>query len=128
MVLRPLRHADTDVSVTRTEDGGYQVHSIRAARWVQMLPLEDRDAVRYIQARLRRGGIEAALIDAGARTGDEVVIGDVVFDFDPELDDLPEEERLAVLAAEAAEAAREEAEARGDVLPDDVLEELEDDR
>jgi GTPase len=45
--------------------------------------------------------VERALIEAGARAGDEVVIGDAVFDFEPELDDLPPEEREAVLAAEA---------------------------
>gem|GEM_PF-5810794 len=37
-----------------------------------------------------------------------MVIGDAVFDFEPELDDLPAEEREAVLAAEAEEELDEQ--------------------
>ncbi len=66
-----------------------------------MLPIEDREAARYLQGRLRRAGVEKALVTAGARAGDEVVIGEAVFDFEPDLDDLPQDERDAVLAAEA---------------------------
>ena len=72
----------------------------RVERWVQMLPLEIPDAVRYLQGRLRRAGVEKALVKAGARAGDDVVIGDTVFEFDPDVEDLPEEERLAILAAD----------------------------
>ena len=110
VVLRPLRYAGDAVTVEVTDTGAYRVISDRAERWVQMLPLESFEAVRYLQGRLRRGGIEGALIEAGARTGDEVVIGEVVFDFDPDLADLPEDERLAVLAAEAEDEARERGE------------------
>jgi hypothetical protein len=45
-----------------------------------------------------------------------VVIGDAVFDFEPELDDLPPEEREAVLAAEA------EADLEDDDLSDPMAE------
>lgn len=128
VVLRPLQHGGDDVRVERTTDGAFEVHSVRASRWVQMLPLDDRDAVRYLQGRLRRGGIEAALIDAGARTGDDVVIGDAVFEFDPELDDLPTEERDAILAAEALEEVDlDEAAEQGlvEALPEEVVDDLE---
>ena len=102
IVLRPAP-TGPDFAVTRLGEGSYEVTGERVERWVQMLPLEDWEAVRYLQGRLRRAGVERALIDAGARSGDEVVIREAVFDFEPNLDDLPAEEREAVLAAEAEE-------------------------
>ena len=100
-VVIQLAPRGPDFSVQRGEDGAYHVVGRRVERWVQMLPLEDRGAVRYLQGRMRRAGVERALISAGARSGDDVVIGDAVFTFDPELDDLPPEERAALLAGEA---------------------------
>jgi GTPase len=99
VLLRPTPRG-SDTVVRRDEDGAYLVTGERVERWVQMLPLEDHGAVRYLQGRLRRAGVEAALVAAGARAGDEVVIGELVFDFDPELDDLPEDERAVLLAEE----------------------------
>ncbi|MFA9430850.1 GTPase ObgE [Egicoccus sp. AB-alg2] len=98
VVLR-LTSRERDFEVTSTDDG-YQVLGDRVERWVQMLPLDDWEAVRYLQGRLRRAGVEKALIEAGARKGDDVVIGEMVFEFDPDLDDLPAEERDAILAGE----------------------------
>jgi GTP-binding protein len=99
VVLR-LAPQQRDVEVTRDELGRFVVVGERVERWVQMLPLEDVEAVRYLQGRLRRAGVERQLVDAGARRGDDVVIGDAVFEFDPELEDLPEDEREALLAEE----------------------------
>lgn len=99
VVLRPKALA-APVSVEREEDGAYRVVSRRVERWVAMLPVEEPDAARYLQGRMRRAGVEKALIAAGARVGDTVVIGGVEFAFQPELDDLPPEEREAVLAGE----------------------------
>lgn len=90
-----------DYTVGRHLTGAFEVRGERVERWVQMLPIEDWEAVRYLQGRLRRAGVERALIAAGARHGDDVVIGDVMFTFSPDLDDLPPEERAAVLAGEA---------------------------
>ncbi len=100
-VVLELAPAGPDFTVQRGGDGAYHVVGRRVERWVQMLPLEDRGAVRYLQGRMRRAGVEKALIAAGARSGDDVVIADAVFTFDPELDDLPADERAAVLAGEA---------------------------
>jgi hypothetical protein len=52
---------------------------------------------------MRRAGVERALISAGARQGDTVVIGGIEFLFRPELDDLPPDERAAILAGEIDE-------------------------
>ena len=98
VVLR-LTQRTKDFEVVAAE-GRFEVIGERVERWVQMLPIEDWEAARYLQGRLRRAGVEKALVDAGARKGDDVVIGDVVFDFDPDLDDLPAEEREASLAGE----------------------------
>ncbi len=100
VVIR-LEPTGPDFAVRADAEGRFVVTGRRIERWVQMLPIADWEAARYLQGRLRRAGVERALIDAGARAGDEVVIGDAVFDFEPELDDLPAEEREAVLAAEA---------------------------
>jgi len=100
VVVRPRRH-EAAARIVLLEDGAYQVLSERVERWVAMLPVEIPDAARYLQGRLRRAGVERALIAAGARVGDTVVIGGIEFVFRPELDDLPPEEREAVLAGEA---------------------------
>ena len=84
---------DRGFEVGRDDAGRYVVTGRRIRRWVQMLPSDNPDALRYLQGRLRRAGIERALIDAGARAGDDVVIGGAVFEFTPEFDDLPEGER-----------------------------------
>ncbi len=97
-----------DYTVGRHASGAFEVRGERIERWVQMLPLEDWEAVRYLQGRLRRAGVERALVAAGARTGDDVVIGGVVFGFTPDLEDLPPDERAAVLAGEEDEVADRE--------------------
>ncbi len=113
-VLLRLVPQGNDLTVERDGDA-FLVSGGRIRRWVQMLPLEDAGAVRYLQGRLRRAGVEKALVAAGARAGDEVVIGDLVFDFDPELQDLPPAERAAILAAEAEDAAADDDDADPDV-------------
>ena len=102
VVLRPRGH-EAAVRIEVEEDGAYRVVSERIARWVAMLPIDEPDAARYLQGRMRRAGVERALIAAGARVEDTVVIGDVEFAFSPEIDDLPPDEREAVLAGEADE-------------------------
>lgn len=88
-------------TIERDDAARYVVRGRQVERWVQMLPIEIPDAARYLQGRLKRAGVERALVDAGARQGDDVVIGDAVFEFTPELEDLPAEEREAVLAGAA---------------------------
>lgn len=98
ITLPPRREQPTIVE--RDDAGRYVVRGDRVERWVQMTPLDNREAARHLQGRLRREGVERMLVDAGAREGDEVAIGGAVFDFTPDLADLPEEEREAVLAGE----------------------------
>lgn len=107
VVIR-LERSGPDFEVVRDETGAFRVVGRRIERWVQMLPLEIPDAVRYLQGRLRRAGVEKALVKAGVRAGDDVAIGDVVFEFEPAVEDLPVDEREAILAADAADAGGEE--------------------
>jgi GTP-binding protein len=100
VVLRPLQVVD-DLRV-QLLDRAYHVHGERVQRWVRMLDTTNSEATRFLQGRLKRAGVEKLLIAAGARTGDEVVIDDLVFEFDPDPRDLPDEERAALLAAELA--------------------------
>ena len=120
VVLR-LAPRTAAVSVERGGDGSFHVRGPRVERWVQMLPLEAPDAVRYLQGRLRRAGVERALVRAGARAGDEVVIGSAVFEFAPDPEDLPPDERDAMLAAELADELAADASGAGEELADEVL-------
>lgn len=71
------------VTVVR-EDRAYRVVSQKAERLIARFDLGNDDAVAYLQERFSTMGIEDALTKAGAVEGDEVRIGDAVFDFIPE--------------------------------------------
>ncbi|HEX9888350.1 MAG TPA: GTPase ObgE [Nitriliruptorales bacterium] len=105
------------------QDDLYRVAGRRVERWVQMTPLSNPEAARYLQGRLRRAGVEKALVAAGAREGDDVAIGDAVFEFSPDITDLPEDEREAILAGELDEEPdldEADLEALGDVVHGDA--------
>jgi len=66
------------------EGDAYRVRSARVEQLVAMTPLANSRAVRHLQRRLAALGVEAALEREGAGEGDEVVIGEVRFEFMPE--------------------------------------------
>ncbi len=66
------------------EEGYYRVLGDEVEGLVRRLDLDRPQALAYVQARLRRMGVEEELLRLGAREGDTVVIGDHVFDFLPE--------------------------------------------
>ncbi|HVL89604.1 MAG TPA: GTPase ObgE [Actinomycetota bacterium] len=72
------------VHVVREDDGAFRVISDKAERLVARFDLDNDDAVAYLQERFSTLGVEDALTKAGAVEGDEVRIGDAVFDFLPE--------------------------------------------
>jgi GTP-binding protein len=63
------------------------VRGEKPERWVRQTDFANDEAVGYLADRLGRLGVEDQLLRAGARGGDEVVIGDgdeaVVFDWEP---------------------------------------------
>ena len=105
-VLRPAGKKRRDFTVERDNDA-YVVRGERIERWIRMTDLSNDDAVRYLQGRLQAAGVERALIAAGAREGDVVDLGGFVFDFTPEIRDLPPEELAAMDAKELAELEAE---------------------
>ncbi|MGH3666247.1 MAG: Obg family GTPase CgtA, partial [Egibacteraceae bacterium] len=88
-VLRPAEHAGDDVHVERVDEG-WRIRSERVERWVVMTDLDNPEAVRHLQGRMVRAGVEEALRRAGARPGDAVDIAGAVFDFSPDVVDEPD--------------------------------------
>jgi GTP-binding protein len=83
VVLRPARPR----FVVKREGERFRVVGRGVERWVSETDLEDPQKIERLQKRLVREGVERQLAVAGAKRGDEVVIGDVAFEF------IPEEER-----------------------------------
>jgi GTP-binding protein len=94
-VHRPL--GEKAVEISRGPDGVFVVGGRTALRAVALSDLTDEDALDLVQARLKRLGVERALVRAGVRDGDEVTIGELSFTYHP--DDLaPREEEKDQLA------------------------------
>ena len=77
---------DEPLEVNR-EDGSWRVSGRRAERAVNATDMDNEEAVARLQRSLLTMGVEDLLARAGARRGDEVRIGDVSFDYEP---DVPE--------------------------------------
>jgi GTP-binding protein len=80
VVIRPAR----EPFVVRREGDGFRVTGPRVERWVAEVDLDDPRQVADLQRRLVRAGVERRLAEAGARRGDEVVIGTRAFEFIPD--------------------------------------------
>ena len=80
-VFRPA--ADDTVNVTRTPTGAYRVEGTRVERLFARHDLENDEALRYLEDRLRSMGVLRALAAAGFTPGDDVEIAGVVFELDP---------------------------------------------
>ena len=80
VVLRPGREPFT----VKREGEGFRVSGPKVERWVAETDLDDEAEVATLQRRLVRAGVERRLAEAGARRGDEVLIGGSAFDFQPE--------------------------------------------
>ncbi len=78
-VHRPLGES---FRVERDDDGSFVVIGRQAERAVAVNDLTNIDALQFVQDRLKRLGVDRALARAGARQGDRVRIGTLVFDYD----------------------------------------------
>ncbi len=65
-------------------DGYFVVVGEVAWRLSRIKPSDSRDALGYIRSKLRREGVERALVAAGIRAGDTVRLGDVEFEWRPD--------------------------------------------
>jgi GTP-binding protein len=79
VVLRPARPR----FVIRREGERFRVVGRGVERWVAESDLEDPRRIAQLQKRLIKEGVERELLVAGARRGDEVVIGSTAFEFLP---------------------------------------------
>jgi len=75
---------DEDLRVEATGAHEFAVHGRHVERMVVMTEMGNEEAVAHLQRRLRRAGVEKALLDAGAADGDTITIGGVSFEFDAE--------------------------------------------
>src|SRR5579863_9085921 len=76
IVIRPPAVREKAFSVIRRPDGAYLISGEQPARWVRQTDFANEEAVGYLADRLARLGVEEALADAGATSGDTVLIGD----------------------------------------------------
>ncbi len=71
-----------EYSVKNLGGGVFQVEGRGIERMVIQTEWENEEAVAFLQKRLVKAGVESALIDAGARDGDEIRILGRSFEFD----------------------------------------------
>ena len=81
VIHRPLSE---EIEVARADDGSFVVLGRPALRAVALSDLTEPDAVDYVQGRLRRLGVERALVRAGVRDGDVVHLGALSFTYQRE--------------------------------------------
>jgi GTP-binding protein len=63
---------------------GFVVHGRPAERAVAVSDLTNADALAHVQRRLRRLGVDRALVRAGVREGDQVRVGGMTFSYEPD--------------------------------------------
>lgn len=73
------------VKIIRQSDGSFRVEHENFERSVSRINFEHEDALQKFSRLLKALSVEEALEAAGAREGDKVYIGDVEFDFEPEI-------------------------------------------
>lgn len=78
---RVFRPSWKGLQVTRAESGEYEVHGEEIERLALKTDWENQEGVDHFQRELERKGVLTALRRAGAETGDEVMIGEKVLDF-----------------------------------------------
>lgn len=103
-VLRPAGPPEVEPLSVETTATGYRVRGTAVERWVVMTDLSNDEAVRHLQDRMVRAGVERALERAGAQRGDEVEIAGAVFDFAPDRGDPPGDLDVAADALDVADA------------------------
>ena len=67
----------------RKEGDIYRVEGPKVELQLAMTDLEEDEALHFFQRRLEGWGVQQALIDAGAKPGDPIMISEVIFDFTP---------------------------------------------
>ncbi|WP_167473224.1 GTPase ObgE [Nocardia arthritidis] len=86
-VIRPIAVDETGFTVLTDpeEPGGFIVRGVRPERWVRQTQFDNDEAVGYLADRLARLGVEDQLVKMGAEPGAPVTIGDVTFEWEPQI-------------------------------------------
>ncbi|MBY0443017.1 MAG: GTPase ObgE [Mycobacteriaceae bacterium] len=86
-VLRPVPIDDSGFAVVPDEQrpGGFIVHGQRPERWIAQTDFDNDEAVGYLADRLARLGVEDELLRRGAQPGCAVTIGEMTFDWEPQV-------------------------------------------
>jgi GTPase len=80
-----IRHVVREEPLTvARENEGWRVRGSRVERAVATTNFHNEEAVERLQKRLQAMGVERLLAQAGAKAGDDVRIGTMEFEFDPE--------------------------------------------
>ena len=69
--------------VERTGPGAFRVEGERIERLIARHDVDNDEALRYVEERLRALGVIRALESAGFEPGDDVELGGIVFELDP---------------------------------------------
>ncbi|HEY8092803.1 MAG TPA: GTPase ObgE [Acidimicrobiales bacterium] len=81
VVIRPEVEG---VTVSRESEHEFRVLGRQAERAVALSDVSDRQALDYIDERMKRLGVAKALARAGAQSGDVVHIGEFSFEYEPD--------------------------------------------
>ncbi|WP_459549730.1 GTPase ObgE [Nocardia sp. X0981] len=86
-VIRPIPVDESGFTVLADPDepGGFIVRGTRPERWVRQTQFDNDEAVGYLADRLARLGVEDELVRLGAEPGAPVTIGEVTFDWEPQI-------------------------------------------
>jgi GTP-binding protein len=81
-----LFRTPADRVMVEAEGSGWRVRGRTVERWVAMTDLANPQAVAHLQSRMDGAGVERELVRAGVQGGDEVRIGEAVFEWWPSAD------------------------------------------
>lgn len=83
MVFRPGRRSG--FHVRRTDEHRFTVEGEGIAKLLKRFDVDNEEAMTYLEGRLRRIGVIAALEEEGFQPGDEIEIAGTVFELDPDV-------------------------------------------
>ena len=75
----------TPVQIIKQSDGSFRVEHENFEKSVARINFEHEDALQKFSRLLKAMSVEEALEAAGAKEGDKVYIGEIEFDFEPEI-------------------------------------------
>jgi GTPase len=82
MVFRP--RAGAGFQVEQLREGAYTITGRGIERLLERFDVDNEDAMAYLEGRLRRIGVLGALEAKGFQPGDDIEIGGVTFELDPQ--------------------------------------------